>query len=117
MAFSSWLSRPRTFRSLLEQLRLAVRLLREPRVPAVLKVLPGLAAVYVLSPVDFIPDVIPGLGQFDDLAVLVFTLELFIRLCPSNAQLYHREAIAQGRDFSPMPSQYGNVIEAHWTRH
>jgi uncharacterized membrane protein YkvA (DUF1232 family) len=117
MAFSSWLSRPRTIRSLIEKLRLAVRLLREPRVPAVLKVLPGLAAVYVLSPVDFIPDIIPGLGQFDDLAVLVFTLELFIRLCPSPAQLFHREAIAQGRPFSPMPSQYGNVIEAHWTRH
>jgi uncharacterized membrane protein YkvA (DUF1232 family) len=117
MAFSSWISRPRTMRSLLEQLRLAVRLLREPRVPMALKVLPGLAAVYVLSPVDFIPDLIPGLGQFDDLAVLVFTLELFIRLCPSNAQLYHREAIAEGRDFSPMPGQYGDVIEAHWTRH
>jgi uncharacterized membrane protein YkvA (DUF1232 family) len=117
MAFSSWLSRPRTTRLLMEQLRLAVRLLREPLVPMALKLLPGLAAVYVLSPVDFIPDLIPGLGQFDDLAVLVFTLELFIRLCPSNVQLYHREAIAQGRDFSPMPTQFGNVIEAHWTRH
>ena len=117
MAFSSWLSRPRTMRSLLEQLRLAVRLLREPRVPMALKMIPGLAALYVLSPVDFIPDLIPGLGQLDDLAVLVFTLELFIRLCPSAVQLYHREAIAQGRDFAPMPSQYGNVIEAHWTRH
>ena len=117
MAFSSWLSRPRTIRSLMEQLRLAVRLLREPRVPMVLKMLPGLAAVYVLSPVDFIPDIIPGLGQFDDLAVLVFTLELFIRLCPASVLLFHREAIAQGRPFSPMPSQYDNVIEAHWTRH
>ncbi|HEY7188477.1 MAG TPA: YkvA family protein [Vicinamibacterales bacterium] len=117
MAFKSWLSRPRTMRSLMEQLRLAVRLLREPRVPTVLKVLPGLAALYVVSPVDFIPDLIPGLGQFDDLAVLVFTIELFIRLCPHAAQLFHREAIAEGRPFSPMPSQYGNVIEANWTRH
>src|SRR5262245_24614708 len=116
MAISSWLSRPRTFRSLLQQLKLAGRLLREPRVPAPLKVIPGLAAVYVLSPIDFVPDLIPGLGQLDDLAVLVFTLELFIRLCPSNAQLFHRQAIAQGHDFSPMPSA-DNVIEAHWTRH
>ncbi len=26
--------------------------------------------VYFLSPIDFIPDFIPGLGQVDDLAVL-----------------------------------------------
>jgi len=113
---SNWLTRPRTLRSLFEQLKLASRLLREPRVPTALKVIPGLAAAYLLSPVDLIPDLIPGLGQLDDLAVMVFALEFFIRLCPSAAQLYHREAIADGRSYSPMPS-HDNVIEATWTRH
>jgi len=116
MGITSWLSRPKTVRSLMQQFRLATRLLREPRVPAPLKVIPGLAAAYVLSPVDFIPDFIPGLGQLDDLAVLVFALEFFIRLCPTPAQIFHREAIAGGRAFSPMPIQ-DNTIEAHWTRH
>jgi uncharacterized membrane protein YkvA (DUF1232 family) len=81
-----------------------------------LKVIPGLAAVYLLSPVDFVPDLIPGFGQLDDLAVLVFALELFIRLCPAAVQLFHREAIAAGRQFSTMPPK-DNVIEATWTRH
>ena len=112
---SNWLGRPKTIRSLFEQLRLAMRLLRDPRVPTALKVIPGLGAAYVLSPVDFIPDLIPGLGQLDDLAVIVFTLEFFIRLCPSQAQLHHREALAAGREYSPTPAD--NVIEAHWTRH
>jgi uncharacterized membrane protein YkvA (DUF1232 family) len=30
----------------------------------------GLSALYVLSPLDFIPDVIPALGQADDAAAL-----------------------------------------------
>jgi|RhiMetdeSRZDD1v2_1073273.scaffolds.fasta_scaffold1131043_2 uncharacterized membrane protein YkvA (DUF1232 family) len=116
MRVSSWLSRPLTMRSLLQQVKLAGRLLREPRVPGALKVIPGLAAVYLLSPVDFVPDLIPGFGQLDDLAVLVFALELFIRLCPAAVQLFHREAIAAGRQFSTMPPK-DNVIEATWTRH
>ena len=117
MAFrSNWLLRPRTLRSMFEQLKLASRLLRDPRVPMPLKVIPGLAAAYLLSPIDFIPDIIPGLGQLDDLAVLVFSLELFIRLCPAPVQLHHREALAQGRAYSPRPS-HDNVIEATWTRH
>src|SRR5262245_20692491 len=87
--FTNWLMRPKTMRSLYQQLKLGTRLVREPRVPAMLKVIPGLAAVYLVSPVDFIPDIFPGLGQLDDLAVLVFALEMFIRLCPEEAQIYH----------------------------
>lgn len=36
----------------------------------------ALALVYVLSPVDAIPDVIPGLGYLDDATVLAFCLKL-----------------------------------------
>ena len=32
------------------------------------------ALIYVLSPVDFLPDFIPGIGLIDDAAVLVFLL-------------------------------------------
>jgi uncharacterized membrane protein YkvA (DUF1232 family) len=112
---SNWLSRPNTMRSMFEQLKLAMRLLRDPRVPMALKIIPGLGAAYILSPIDIIPDFFPAIGQLDDLAVMVFALEFFIRLCPSPAQLHHREAIAQGREYSPTPAD--NVIEAHWTRH
>jgi uncharacterized membrane protein YkvA (DUF1232 family) len=112
---SSWLSRPSTMRSLYQQLKLAVRLLREPRVPAPLKAIPGLALVYTLSPVDFIPDILPVIGQLDDLAVLAFTLQLFIRMCPNAVQTFHRDAIAEGRPYEPMPAR-DNVIDGKWRR-
>ncbi len=32
------------------------------------------ALIYVVSPVDFVPDFIPGIGLIDDAAVLVFLL-------------------------------------------
>ena len=67
---TSWLSRPSLLRTLFSQVRLAIRLVREPRVGMLVKALPVLAAVYVVSPLDFVPDVIPVLGQLDDLGIL-----------------------------------------------
>lgn len=39
-----------------------------------------LALVYILSPLDFIPDALLGVGQLDDGAVLVALLYYIIRL-------------------------------------
>jgi uncharacterized membrane protein YkvA (DUF1232 family) len=110
---SSWLSRPWSLRALIAQARLAVRLFREPRVPMVLKAVPLLALLYVISPVDFVPDFIPGLGQLDDLGIIIAALELFVRLCPSVAQSFHQEAINLRRRYSPM-TPTDEIIEAEW---
>jgi uncharacterized membrane protein YkvA (DUF1232 family) len=112
---NSWLSRPGLLRMLLSQLRLAVRLLREPRVPFLTKTLPVLAAIYVISPLDFVPDVLPVLGQLDDLGILVVSLELFLKLCPAEITDFHRTAIAQGHAYSPMSPADG-FIDAEWRR-
>ena len=37
------------------------------------------ALIYVLSPVDFLPDFIPGIGLIDDAAVLAFLLHSMAR--------------------------------------
>jgi uncharacterized membrane protein YkvA (DUF1232 family) len=112
---TSWLSRPGLLRMLLSQIRLAVRLLREPRVPFVTKTLPVLAALYVVSPLDFVPDVLPVLGQLDDLGILAVALELFLKLCPAEITEFHRSAIAQGFAYSPMSPTDG-FIDAEWRR-
>jgi len=59
--------------------------------------------LYVISPLDFVPDFLPVLGQLDDLGVVLLALEGFTRLCPTEAVEFHRAAIAQGRKYDPMP--------------
>jgi uncharacterized membrane protein YkvA (DUF1232 family) len=112
---TSWLSRPSLLRALASHLGLTLRLLREPGVPVLIKAVPLLAAVYVISPLDLVPDLLPLLGQVDDLGVVLLTLGAFTRLCPAEAVEFHRAAIAQGRKYSPMPSS-GKVIDAEFRR-
>ncbi len=69
--------------ALKEDLRLAWALLRDPRVPTWVKVLiPGLALGYILFPLDFLPDIIPVLGEIDDLMIFLLLLRFFISLSP-----------------------------------
>ena len=41
-------------------------------------ILPGLVLVYLISPVDIIPDWLPVIGVFDDLALLAFAIPMLI---------------------------------------
>ena len=62
--------------------RLYWRLFRDRRVSILPKALLVLALVYVVSPLDVIPDFIPVIGEMDDIVVVLSGLWLFIRLCP-----------------------------------
>jgi uncharacterized membrane protein YkvA (DUF1232 family) len=103
-------------RTLVSHVRVTLRLLREPCVPLLFKTIPFFAAAYVISPLDFVPDVLPIVGQLDDLGIIFIALETFLRLAPSSAVEYHRAAVAQGRPFGPMPAD-GEVINAQYRRH
>jgi len=113
---TSWLSRPSMLRTLVSHVRVSLRLLREPRVPLLLKLIPVLAGAYVISPLDFVPDVLPIIGQLDDIGIVFIALETFLRFSPADAVDFHRSAVAEGRRFSPMPSG-GDVIDAEFRRH
>lgn len=63
--------------------RLYWRLFRDRRVPVLPKALLVLTLVYVVSPLDGIPDFIPVIGEMDDVVLVLSGLWLFIRLCPS----------------------------------
>ena len=56
--------------------------LRHPHAPASLKVGAALLVLYVLSPVDFIPDFIPFFGALDDLMVVSFGLRWLMKRLP-----------------------------------
>lgn len=63
---------------------LAQAILQHPRTPRVVKWLAGALAVYVLSPIDFIPDFVPVLGLLDEAVVLPLGLYLLFRLTPAD---------------------------------
>ena len=54
--------------------KLLGRLLKDSRVPTADKALFVAAIVYVISPLDLIPDVFPFIGQVDDLYLVALTL-------------------------------------------
>lgn len=99
-----WLSIPTVTRSVYRTARLALRLFRDPQVPALLKAVPIAGVVYVLSPLDFVPDIIPIVGQMDDLAIIMMAVEAFKRFAPSHVVAHHEVEIAQGRPYSPARS-------------
>ncbi len=89
-------------------LQLVWRLLNDTRVSLFPKLIILAAILYVLSPIDLIPDVILGLGQLDDLGVVALAIALFIEFCPRAVVAEHRRAIAA--DGAP-PASDENVIE------
>ena len=76
--------------------RLYWRLFRDPRVSLIAKGVLVAAAVYVVLPLDLVPDFTPVLGQLDDIAVLIGACTLFVHLCPADVVAEHVRRIAQG---------------------
>ena len=62
--------------------RLVLALLRDDRVGAARKGVLGLAAAYMLLPIDLVPDAIPLVGAIDDLVIGVLALEIFLEGVP-----------------------------------
>ena len=68
---------------------------RDPRVPWYARVLILGAVAYAISPIDLIPDVIPVLGQLDDLVIVPAALALAIRMIPPEVLAEHRAAYSK----------------------
>lgn len=79
--------------ALLNQFRVTLRLFRDPRVPMWKKAVPLLALLYVVSPFDFMPDLIPGLGQLDDIGIMLAAMRLFEMISPEAVVVQQRRAV------------------------
>lgn len=112
----SWLLRPGLLKALIFDVRLSWRLLREPRVPLLAKAILPVAALYFVSPIDLLPDILfPVVGELDDLVVGYAALKMFLNMCPPAAEAFHRAALEARRPFTPMsPSDV--VIDAEFHR-
>jgi len=82
----------------LDQVVLFFKLFKDPQVSWVLKLIPVFAFVYLISPYDLIPDFLfPGIGEIDDLVILIFAVSLFNRLAPADRIKSHLNEMASGR--------------------
>ncbi|MBC7235135.1 MAG: DUF1232 domain-containing protein [Chloroflexi bacterium] len=96
--------RVRPYLDIARDLRAAWRLLWDRRVPLLFKAVPFLSLAYVLMPADLLPDLVLGLGQLDDLAILLLGLKLFVELATSGlAEQTNRPAMGDGE---------GEIIDA-----
>ena len=60
-------------------LKLLMALMRDPRVSPVDKLLVAGAIVYIVSPLDLIPDFIPFFGEVDDIYLLMLALQRLMK--------------------------------------
>jgi uncharacterized membrane protein YkvA (DUF1232 family) len=86
----------RFLRHLPDFVRLYWRLLRDRRVSIWPKALLVLGVLYVVSPVDLVPDFIPFVGEVDDLIVIIAACRFFMYLCPREVVREHVERIDAG---------------------
>ena len=93
---SSWATRARALEILTHLpnfVRLYWRLFRDRRVPIWPKALLVGALAYVILPFDLIPDVLPVIGEVDDLVIVLVAARWFIRWCPPEIVREHARAI------------------------
>jgi uncharacterized membrane protein YkvA (DUF1232 family) len=68
---------------------LIAKLVREPSLPRPVKIALAAAAVYLVSPIDLIPDFIPFLGYVDDLLLAAIVLDGVLNFVDRDLVLRH----------------------------
>lgn len=68
---------------------LICKLMLDPDVPSSRKLDLGLALLYVLSPLDFVPDSFPLLGKIDDVYAILVSVAKLLRSTDRNIILRH----------------------------
>jgi uncharacterized membrane protein YkvA (DUF1232 family) len=86
---------------------------RDPRTPALAKLVGLLVAAYALSPIDLIPDFIPVLGLLDDAILIPAGVWLFARMIPAELLAEHRATAAAASE-RPVSKWGIAIILATW---
>jgi uncharacterized membrane protein YkvA (DUF1232 family) len=110
------------FRNLFIKLRLTWLLLWDFRVPLWIKGTFIASVAYIISPLDFVPDVVPLLGQIDDLGVLMIGMNMLMEMSPAEIVAEHMETITgktawqmeeekNKKDSAKSKKEEGDIIE------
>jgi uncharacterized membrane protein YkvA (DUF1232 family) len=79
----------KAIRQLPSYIRLLLGLISDSRVSKVDRFFVIAAAAYIISPIDFIPDIIPFLGEVDDVFLLMFALQRLVNNAGRSVVLKH----------------------------
>ena len=101
-----WFGRREPYRNFLRlrnrrKLTFVRLMIRDPRVPPYVKAVPFLLLLYLVSPIDIIPDVIPVLGYLDDVVITLLAFMLILKLTSVRVV---EDLIQQAREADATPS-------------
>ncbi len=82
------------------------RLIKDPRVPKTEKALLLAAIVYAIAPLDFLPDLIPFVGQVDDIYLIALTV---LRLINNTEEEIVRQHWSGGGDIVALADAVANL--------
>lgn len=86
------------------ELRVVRAVYSDPRTPRVARWLLGLSLVYVMSPIDLVPDFIPVLGQLDDLILVPALVFLAFCMVPQGLYREHKQRLENSGAIPKSPS-------------
>ena len=76
---------------LISSIRLVWKLLTDSRVPFWIRIALPLALIYVISPIDILPDFIPIMGRVDDMIAIVAGIMILLKLAPKKVVNQHKK--------------------------
>lgn len=70
-------------------------LAKDGRTPLATKVFPWAALLYLLIPLDIVPDFIPFLGQLDDIGLVILLVSIALKAIPQSLWDEHARTVAR----------------------
>jgi uncharacterized membrane protein YkvA (DUF1232 family) len=80
----SWVAQIGLITSMIKESRLALRLFRDKRVPTQAKAIPVLAVLAIVSPLGWVVNLVPIVGQLSSLGLLALGVNTFIKAAPQD---------------------------------
>jgi len=96
----------RLWHILRREFRLYFKLFRDPRTPIISKIIMIGTLIYLISPIDIIPDFIPFMGLVDELIVIPLLFYFALKFIPKDVIDDNRRKISKN-----LKDKFGNAQE------
>jgi uncharacterized membrane protein YkvA (DUF1232 family) len=83
---------------------------KDPRVPWYAKALTAFVVAHTFSPIDLIPDFIPGFGYLDDLIITPLGLALALKMIPEEVMIEARQEVEMSMGKVDQVARVGMII-------